>query len=238
MSKALSIDLRTRVLAAVAAGGRWTRRSGSSPVTGSRARKHRARQRTGSSRRPEAARGLVRGPAGPRPGAARLHRRDLSQDQHGTNPRPSPARPAPAGRRAARPLEDHHRRRRSHPARHDRSLRALRAHQPRGLRGLPRAGPRARAQARRCRRHGQPLQPQGAQGPRADRGRRRPASLPPALQPGLQPDRKCLARLKALLARPPNPPSPACGARSDASSTSSTRPNAPTISPAAGYDAD
>jgi transposase len=61
--------------------------------------------------------------------------------------------------------------------------------------------------------------------------------LPPC-SPGFNPIENAFARLKALLARPPNPPSPACGARSDASSTSSTRPNAPTISPAAGYDAD
>ena len=58
-------------------------------------------------------RGLVRGPARPRSRAPGLHRRDLGHDQHGPAPRPRPARRAPARRRAARPLEDHHLRRRA-----------------------------------------------------------------------------------------------------------------------------
>ena len=93
-------------------------------ATASRAKKDRPRQRAGSPGRPDAAAGLVRRPARPRPGAAGLHRRDLGQDQHGAHPRPLPARRAPAHGRAARPLEDHDLRRRPDPARHDRALRA------------------------------------------------------------------------------------------------------------------
>ena len=81
-------------------------------------KKDRARQRAEPSRRAEAARGLVRGATRPRSGAAGLHRRDLGQDQHGPHPRPCPARTAPAGRRAARALEDYDRRRGPQPARH------------------------------------------------------------------------------------------------------------------------
>ena len=57
-------------------------------------RGYRARQRAGPSRRPDAAAGLVRRPARPRPRAAGLHRRDLGEDQHGATPRPRPARRA------------------------------------------------------------------------------------------------------------------------------------------------
>ena len=60
---------------------------------GSRSKKDRACRRAGSSRHPEAARGLVRRPARSRSRPPRLHRRDLGVDQHGA--------PAMAGADAA-----------------------------------------------------------------------------------------------------------------------------------------
>ena len=59
--------------------------SASSPVTASRVKKDRPRQRAGPPGHPEAAPGLVRRPARPRPRAPRLHRRDLGDDQHGAD---------------------------------------------------------------------------------------------------------------------------------------------------------
>jgi transposase len=95
---------------------------------------------TGSSRRESRPRGLVREPARPRSGAPRLHRRDLGLDEtwastnmartHGPYTWPLSARGAPAGRRAAWPLEDHDLRGRSDHARHDRPLGARWTDQP------------------------------------------------------------------------------------------------------------
>jgi transposase len=59
-------------------------------------KKDRPRDGAGSSRRPEAPRGMVRGPARSRPRQAGLHRRDLGVHQHGTAPWPLPERSAPA----------------------------------------------------------------------------------------------------------------------------------------------
>ena len=55
-------------------------------------------------------------------------------------------------------------------------------------------GPRPRTAARRCRRNGQPLKPQGTQSPKNDRRRRRAAPFPALLQPRLQPHRTCLRK--------------------------------------------
>lgn len=56
-----------------------------------------ARQRAGPPGHPEAARRVVRRAARSRPGAPRLHRRDVGLDQHG-----APLRKGPAGRTASR----------------------------------------------------------------------------------------------------------------------------------------
>jgi transposase len=61
-------------------------------------------------------------------------------------------------------------------------------------------GPRARAEAGRHCRHGQPVQPQGARGAGGDRGGRRQAALPsPPYSPYFNPIENAFAKLKALL---------------------------------------
>jgi hypothetical protein len=49
---------------------------------------------------------VVRRPAGARPRAARLHRRDMGLHRHGADPRSGAARRAPARRRPTRPCVD------------------------------------------------------------------------------------------------------------------------------------
>jgi hypothetical protein len=67
-------------------------------------KKDTARRRAGPSGRRRGARDLAGAAAGDEPGTAGIPRRDLGLDQHGVAPRPSPARAAGAGGRAARPL--------------------------------------------------------------------------------------------------------------------------------------
>ena len=64
--------------------------------------------RAGEAGHPEATSGVVRRPARSRPRAPRLHRRDLGLHEHGPAVRTSAPRPAPAGQRASRSLENHH----------------------------------------------------------------------------------------------------------------------------------
>ena len=113
-------------------------------------KKDHARQRAGSSGRPEETAGPVRGANRPRSPAIGLHRRDLGQDQHGAQPRALPAWRATAHGRAARPV--------ARDARHGSALRAERTDQPRRLRALCRARPRAGAPPGRHRDHGQSLE--------------------------------------------------------------------------------
>ena len=95
-------------------------------------------------------------------------------------------------------MENNNLRRRATPHRPRRPVRARWADQPRRLRGLRREGSRPGAEPRRRRRHGQPIEPQGAQSASADRrGGRRPA-LPSALQSGLQPDRERLCQIESI----------------------------------------
>ena len=94
-----------------------------------------ARRRAGPPGRPEAALGLVRGPARARPGQARVHRRDLGLHEHGPHARPGAEGGAIAGRRPARALEDHHLRRRAAPHRHGGADGARRADRRRHLPG-------------------------------------------------------------------------------------------------------
>jgi transposase len=135
-------------------------------------KKDRARGRAGEAGHPEATSGVVRRPARSRPRAPRLHRRDLGLHEHGPAVRTSAPRPAPAGQRASRSLENHHLRRRAAAHRPSRALRARWSDQPRRVRGLRREGSRPGAEARRCGGHGQPVEPQGAKRASADRGRR------------------------------------------------------------------
>ncbi len=130
-----------------------------------------------------------------------VHRRSLGQDQHGPCLRPRATRRAPAHGPAARPLEDLDLRRRVHRARHDRSLRARSPDQPCRLRDLCREGAGPRAPLWRYRRHGQPVQPQGAGGAPKDRGRRRRNPLPAALLARPQPHRNGLRQTQG--AAPP-----------------------------------
>jgi transposase len=85
-------------------------------------KKDRARERTGSSRHSEASGDVVRRSTRSRPRTSRLHRRHLGFHQHGAPPWPLPAGRKAAGWCAARPLEDHHLRRRAHDGRDDRSV--------------------------------------------------------------------------------------------------------------------
>src|SRR5829696_2228353 len=87
-------------------------------------KKDRARGRAGEAEHPEATSGVVRRPARSRPRAPRLHRRDLGLHEHGPAVRTSAPRPAPAGQRASRSLENHHLRRRAAAHRPSRALRA------------------------------------------------------------------------------------------------------------------
>ena len=91
-------------------------------ATRSRVKKDGACLGAGSSRHPDAAGSLVRRSGRPRPGPARLHRRDLGFDQYGAAPRPGPKRAASARRRTARSLENDDIPRRAGHARHDRAV--------------------------------------------------------------------------------------------------------------------
>jgi hypothetical protein len=164
-------------------------------------KKRPATHRAGPPRHPEAARGVVRrarstlirsaSSSSTRPG-----RRPTWAVRHG---RCAPRRAAAHGR-SPWPLEDHDLRRRPDHARHDRPLGcSTGADQPRRLRDLCRQGARARAPARRHRRHGQPVQPQGAARTRDDRGRRRRALYLPPYSPDFNPIENAFAKLKALL---------------------------------------
>src|SRR5579863_3244986 len=89
------------------------RSGGFSIATRSRVKKDRARQRAGSTRHRETARGLVRGTARSRPRTPRLYRRDLGLDKHGAPVRASAARPEAAHERPPWPLENDNFRRRA-----------------------------------------------------------------------------------------------------------------------------
>ena len=158
-----------------------------------------ARGRAGEAGHPEATSGVVRRPARSRPRAPRLHRRDLGLHEHGPAVRTSAPRPAPAGQRASRSLENHHLRRRAAAHRPSRALRARWSDQPRRVRGLRREGSRPGAEARRRGGHGQPVEPQGAKRASADRGRRSDAALLPPHSPDFNPIENAFAKLKALL---------------------------------------
>lgn len=73
----------------------------------------------GPSRRPDATQSLVRGPARPRSGAARLHRRDGGQHQDGAAARARAAGSAPPLQRAPWTLENDYLYRRPASRRHD-----------------------------------------------------------------------------------------------------------------------
>ena len=107
-------------------------------------KKDRPCDRAGPPRRPEATRGLVRGSARSRSGAAGLHRRDLGVYQHGAASWPVPTGRAPACWHTVRALEDHPLRRRAAQHRHSRALGARRTHEWRRLRHLCPPCPRAR----------------------------------------------------------------------------------------------
>ena len=177
-----------QALGSAATPSATARSSGSSAATASRAKKDRPRERAGAAGRHDAAAGLVRRPARPRPRAAGVHRRDLGQDQHDAHPRPLPARPAAAYGHAAWPLEDHDLRCRHDRARHDRAVRAGRADQPRRLRGLCRAGAGPELRPGDIVVMDNLFEPQGTRRPHEDRGGGRAPALPSALQPRLQPD--------------------------------------------------
>ena len=84
-------------------------------------------------------------------------------------------------------------------SRHGRAHGARRADQRRAFESLCRAGPGSRAPPRRRRRHGQPLQPQGAEGPRDDRGAGAELLFLPPYSPDFNPIENAFAKLKALL---------------------------------------
>ena len=114
---------------------------GSSTVTGSRAKKDRARLANEQDRPDVLKRREAWFEAQPDLDPERLVFIDetwASTNMARTHGR-APRGRAAAGRRPARPLEDHHLRRRPAPARDGRALRARRADQPRRLRGLRRS---------------------------------------------------------------------------------------------------
>ena len=177
----------------------WARCGGSSIAAGSRVKKDRPRDRTGPARRPEPQEKLVRGTDRPRTRAPRVHRRNLDRDQH--DPQPWPLR---HGRAAAhglppRPPQDDHAGR---GAAHDRDGRAdgaRRADQWRLVRSLCRPGARARTAARRCRHHGQPVEPQAGIGSRSDRAAGATLRFLPPYSPDFNPIEKAFSKLKAML---------------------------------------
>ena len=120
--------------------------------------------------------------AGAEPGAAGVHRRDLGHHRHGAALRPGAARPPRGRRRAPRPLEDHDLPRRAAPRRPHRPCVFDGAINGARFLRLRRAGPGADAARRRRRGDGQPQRPQGRRRARGDRGDRRAAALPAALQ--------------------------------------------------------
>jgi hypothetical protein len=149
---------------------------------------------------------LVRRPARPRPGAPCLHRRDLGFDQHGATVWTRSKGPAFAGWHPPRTLEDHHLRGWAPHHRPGRALCPRRPDQPRCVRDLRRQGSRSRAAPRRRRGHGQPVEPQGAEGAQDDRGSRREPALPSVRQPepkdrvsDFHPIENAFAKRKALL---------------------------------------
>ena len=82
------------------------------PAIASPAKRGGARSRAAARGRESRPRGLVRGPARPRPGQARLPRRNGHRHQHGPDLRPGATWRAVPDRGAARALQDHHRHRR------------------------------------------------------------------------------------------------------------------------------
>jgi hypothetical protein len=133
-----------------------------------------------------------------------------------------------ARRHPAWPLEDHDIRRRPAPHRNDGNDGARRPDQSRRVTGVCRAAAGARTLARRCRDHGQPVQPQKRRHPPGHRSGQRQPAFPAALQSRLQTP---LPRSRPCSELPPSEPSTPCGPPSEASSTASRRANAQTTSP-------
>ena len=173
------------------------RSDASSAATRSRAKKDRARERAGSSRRPEAARSLVRLTTRSRSRAPGLHRRDLGLDQHGPH-----AWALPRGKRLRVGV----------PHGHWKTTTFVAGLTARGMvapfvldgpinriafRGLCREGPRPRTR-RRHRRDGQPRQPQGPTSAPIEAAGASLLYLPP-YSPDFNPIEKAFAKLKALL---------------------------------------
>ena len=86
-----------------------------------------------------------------------------------------------------------------HPARHDCALRARWADQPRRLRDLCREGPGPRTAHLRHRHHGQPVEPQGREGPRENRAAGAELLFLLPYSPDLNPIEMAFSKLKALL---------------------------------------
>ena len=152
------------------------------------------------------------GPARTRSRQTGLHRRDRRGDQDGPPAWPGSEGRAAACRHPARPLEDHHLRRRAQAHRHDRADGARRPDERRRLPGLRRAGAGAGTQARRHRHHGQPVPPTRAA--RCARRSRRPAqdcSTCRPTAPTSTRSRRPSPSSRRCCARPPSAPSTAFG---------------------------
>ena len=102
-------------------------------------------------------------------------------------------------RRAARALEDDNLRRGAPPGRHDRTHGPRRAHEPRRLPGLRRAGPGADATPWRHGHHGQPACPQGGGSAPGNRGGGATLVYLPPYSPDFNPIENAFSKLKAFL---------------------------------------
>lgn len=135
--------------------------------------------------------GALEGSSGPdRPGAARLHRRDPDQDQHGPATGLGPEGAAPPGPRAPWPREDADLRGRAKRRPHRSTPGRRRPDQRRAPHPRCREGVGFNPQGRRRRDPRQSRQPQGSGRPPRHPGRRRPSPLPAALQPRAAPIRR------------------------------------------------
>ena len=157
--------------------GRFRRRPSREP--GPRARRDRPRSRAGRSGRAEPVARPLRSLTRYRPRAALYRRRDPDGREHGRQPRAASARRTTADGISRGPWQDHRAGGRPPTGPNGRDGPSRRWGRGRGLRPPP---PGLGASGGEHLHHGRPRQPHTRGGAPADRGRRRRAATPPALQ--------------------------------------------------------